>query len=412
MKVLSIVQSFPENVVTLSKFQGFVESGHYDYRVFCWKSPPSDWELWAAHIPRKYRAKVMVSGANRIFSRSFLAETTRFLGFLMTEPGLSLRHLKYHFPEIGAIRTVHRLLDDYKILQAKPALLHFEFGTNAVEKIYLKKLLDCKVVVSFRGYDLNFFQLENDAVYQPVWEQADGFHFLGQDLLEKARLRGMPDGKRYRLIPPAIDLERFSPTRAALAEAKSPINIVSVGRLVWKKGLHFGLLAFAEFLKKGGKGTYHLVGEGPAREELDYYVRELGISTQVIFHGKRSPQQVRDLLNQADVFLHPSISEGFCNAAMEAQAMELPVVCFETGGLPENVLHGETGFLSPLRDWSMMAQHLYELWENPTLRQQMGKNGRERMARFFSPEMQTAAFDALYQSVCAKDPSNSCPNPT
>lgn len=399
IKVLAIVQSFPENVVTLSKFRGFVENPSYDYQVFCWNSDPKAWELWAADVPKQHRAKVLVSGASQALRPPFLGAWLQFLGFLLLHPGLSWQHLQYHFPKIGLLRACHRLLDDYKILQAKPDLLHFEFGTGAVEKIYLKKLLGCKVLVSFRGFDINFFQLGNDQVYQSVWEAADGFHFLGHDLLERARQRGFAGDKLIRLIPPGIDLALFSPSQTNTDAYSSEFKVVSVGRLIWKKGLNFGLLAFSEFLKKGGRGTYHIIGEGPAREELDYYAQELGIAPNVVFHGKCSTQQVQSLLNQSDVFLHPSISEGFCNAALEAQAMQLPVVCFAVGGLPENVVHGETGLLAPLGDWHQLAAYIHQLWANPSQRLQMGEKGRQRVAEMFNVKKQIAAFDELYQQV-------------
>ncbi|MFN0036632.1 MAG: glycosyltransferase family 4 protein, partial [Saprospiraceae bacterium] len=372
----------------------------YDYRVFCWKSDPAAWRLWASDLEQQHRSKVIVSGTTLLSRPPFVGECFRFLGFLMLYPALSLRHLRHHIPQIGFWRACHRLLEDYKILQARPDILHFEFGTLAVGKIYLKDFLRCKAVVSFRGYDLNFFQLGNERAYQQVWEQADGFHFLGSDLLARARRRGFPEGKILRLISPAIDLESFRPSHPTPPAALgTPIRIVSVSRLVWKKGLGFGLLAFSGFLKKGGRGTYHIVGEGPAREELLFYAHELGIAGQVVFHGKCSPEQVRAILDEADIFLHPAISEGFCNAAMEAQAMQLPVVCFASDGLQENVAHGETGYVAPLWDWPQLAQHLHDLWQNPAKRQLMGEKGRNRVAQFFSVEKQIAAFDEFYQCV-------------
>lgn len=399
IKILSIVQSFPENVVTLSKFRGFVDKPGYDYQVFCWKSNPEAWNLWAADAPKQHRDKVLVSGATQALRPPFLGAWLRFFAFLLLHPGLSLRHLRYHLSKVGLFRACHRLLDDYKILQAKPDILHFEFGTGAVEKIYLKKLLGCKVVVSFRGFDLNFFKLGDNQVYQAVWDAADGFHFLGSDLLERARQRGFKGDKLIQLIPPGIDLALFSPSQTKALVHSSEIKVVSVGRLIWKKGLNFGLLAFSKFLKKGGRGTYHIIGEGPAWEELRYYAQELGIAGDVVFHGKCSPKQVQTLLNQSDVFLHPSISEGFCNAALEAQAMQLPVVCFAVGGLPENVVHGETGLLAPLGDWQQLAAYIDQLWANPNQRLQMGEKGRQRIAEMFNVEKQIAAFDELYQQV-------------
>ena len=83
--------------------------------------------------------------------------------------------------------------------------------------------------------------------------------------------------------------------------------------------------------------------------------------------------------------------------------MKLPVVCFDTDGLRENISDGETGFAAPKWDWQQLAQHLHYLWVNPDLRIQMGNKGRERVARLFTIENQVAGFDALYQQVLRRD---------
>lgn len=398
-KVLSIVQSFPENIVTLSRFRGFIAHPNYDYRVYCWKSDSKSWNLWAPDLQKSARKKVLLAGVSRLKSIGFLPEILRFIYFLLRKPALAYRHFRLLYPQVGFTRTCYRLLDDYKILSAQPDILHFEYGALAVSKMYLKPLLHCKVVVSFRGYDLNYFQLGNDSIFQPVWEQADGIHFLGKDLLERAKRRGFPGNPCIRLIPPAIDLEHFKPSNRPVKAVNEGIQVVSVCRLTWKKGLQFGLLAFADFIKKGGQGVYHIIGDGPALEELRFYVYELGISPQVCFQGQYSPLQVRDLLNESDVFLHPAISEGFCNAALEAQAMKLPVVCFAADGLSENIAEGQTGFISPLWDWQKMAQQLLYLWENPQKRLEMGESGRQRIQDHFRLDQQMAAFDEFYQQV-------------
>jgi colanic acid/amylovoran biosynthesis glycosyltransferase len=398
-RVLAIVHSFPENIVTLSKFRLFLDNPQYDYQVFCWDAPASAWQLWASDMTEEQRAKVIVSGAKKLFSHAFLLEFLHFVYFLVTHPVISFHFVQYHRPTIGLLRSLYRLLDDYKIIEARPQILHFEFGTIALSRIYLKQFIPCKVVVSFRGFDLNFHKLDQEGVYTPVWENADGFHFLGQDLLERAVRRGFLDTKPYQLIPPAIDTRVFLPTHTITSAPETPISLVSVGRLVWKKGYNFGLLAFAEFIKKGGKGNYHLVGDGPAREELLFYAVELGIKELVVFHGKCSPQAVKVILDQSDVFLHPAISEGFCNAVMEAQAMQLPVLCFAADGLLENVSQGETGYIVPLWDWQQLAGHLYDLWLDPSRRREMGKKGRERIAQQFSLERQMTGFETLYQRV-------------
>ena len=101
----------------------------------------------------------------------------------------------------------------------------------------------------------------------------------------------------------------------------------------------------------------------------------------------------------ADILIHPAVSEGFCNAVLEAQAMGLPVVVTDADGLPENVVHEETGFIVPRRDPNAMANAVQRLWESPKLRVRMGRKGVERVRQVFNLDDQIQAFLELYQEV-------------
>jgi colanic acid/amylovoran biosynthesis glycosyltransferase len=104
-------------------------------------------------------------------------------------------------------------------------------------------------------------------------------------------------------------------------------------------------------------------------------------------------------MDWADVFLHAAVSEGFCNAVIEAQAMGLPVVCSDAGGLPENVADGESGFVVQRRNPRALAEKLAVLATDPGLRYLMGKAGRERALRCFCLEDQVTAFEQLYREL-------------
>jgi len=110
-------------------------------------------------------------------------------------------------------------------------------------------------------------------------------------------------------------------------------------------------------------------------------------------------REVKAQMAWADVFLHAAVSEGFCNVVIEAQAMRLPVVCSDAGGLPENVADGETGFVVPRRDPQALAGKLALLAGDPDLRLRMGLAGRERVLRCFRLEDQLAAFERFYREL-------------
>jgi colanic acid/amylovoran biosynthesis glycosyltransferase len=306
---------------------------------------------------------------------------------------------------LGVLRQFYL---DAAIVALKPDLVHFEFGALAVGRMHLKQLLGCKVVASFRGYDLNISGLENPDYFREVWEQTDALHLLGADLWRRALRRGCAPGKPHVLIPPAIDAQHFDPAKLAPAETDtSPgqkVRILSVGRLEWKKGYEHAIQAVHLLRKMGVACEYHILGGGSFVEPLAFARHQLGLDDEVHLRGAVRPVDVRQCMRNSDIFLHTAISEGFCNAVLEAQAMSLPVVCTDADGLPENVAGGETGFVAPRRDANALAEKLRILALSPSLRTRMGQAGRQRVLARFQLADQLQAFDRFYRGVLSGEP--------
>lgn len=397
MKVISVINAFPENSITIGRFKYLVNNPEFDYRVFCWDSNKYSWAFWGKQFSRQQQKKVMVSGASKLMSYKIVFELFNIISFILRKPVLFSKHYSY-FRGKGIKKYIHAIFDDYKILDFTPDIIHFEFGTLGAKKIYLKEIVNCKAVVSFRGFDLNYYRLNDEAFYSKVWQQADAFHFLGEDLLKRAIKRGYKNTGNYYLIPPAIDTAFFKKELLETSASQAMV-IISVGRLVWKKAIDFGLLAFKRFLDLGGDGTYHIIGTGPSYEQIQFTAFELGIEDKVILHGKLTPENTKTLLGASDVFLHPAVSEGFGNAVIEAQAMELPVVCTNADGLGENVEDGKTGFVVDKWDYNSMGDKLFDLFNDKEERKQMGINGRKRVVEKFKEEDQVKKFEDLYKSL-------------
>ena len=134
----------------------------------------------------------------------------------------------------------------------------------------------------------------------------------------------------------------------------------------------------------GSPSNTGLSGEGSCLDAVAYARHEMGLEESVSFLGPLPPTAVKREMLWADVFLHAAVSEGFCNAVIEAQAMKLPVVCTDADGLPENVCEGETGFVVPRRDPEAMALGISRLAADPSLRERMGRAGRQSGRETFS----------------------------
>lgn len=140
-----------------------------------------------------------------------------------------------------------------------------------------------------------------------------------------------------------------------------------------------------------------LVGVGPEQERVKERVAQLGVESHVHFLGLR--EDVHQLLNEFDVFVLPSLWEGFPNVVLEAMACQKPVVATAVEGTVELVIHGETGLLVPPADADSLAEALLTMLQERGLIVEFGRAGRRRVEEHFTIEHQVAAFERLYDLV-------------
>ena len=217
--------------------------------------------------------------------------------------------------------------------------------------------------------------------------------------LANATLRYAPRGKPVTVVPYGVDLARFRPARnGARADG---VVIGSVGRLSREKGLDDLLRAAARLIECGTPIRLVLAGDGPERASLMQLARQLEIETRIDFRGDVPHDQVPAVLNELDVFVMPSRSEGFGVAALEASAMHLPVVASRVHGIPDVVSDGATGLLVPPGDVSALADAIRRLVADAELRGTMGRAGRAFVEQRYRWEDNVAQMERLYQHALA-----------
>jgi len=217
--------------------------------------------------------------------------------------------------------------------------------------------------------------------------------------LAEATARYAPAGKPVTVVPYGVDLREF---RSRPREQRSEVAVGAVARLSKEKGLHYLLEAFAVVAGRHPQARLVLVGEGPERQRLERLAARLGLGERVRFLGEVPHEQVPEVLQQLDIFAMPSTYEGFGVAALEAEAMELPVVASHVHGIPDVVLDGETGLLVPPRDRQALAAALDRLVSDGDLRRRLGQAGRAFVAEHYSWEENTAQMEALYKAALGK----------
>ena len=144
-------------------------------------------------------------------------------------------------------------------------------------------------------------------------------------------------------------------------------------------------------------------GRGSYRAELEALVRELGLEEQVIFTGFRS--DIPELMAAFDVFAMPSWDEPFGMVFLEAMAMETPVVAWASGGAPEVIANGETGYVVERGERRRAGRDAAALIRDPDLRGPDGRAGRRRVVERFSPERMCRDTVEVYRAVLGEAPA-------
>ncbi len=206
-------------------------------------------------------------------------------------------------------------------------------------------------------------------------------------------------GRRVSVIPNLLPADcRVPKAPEPFGETeKRGLKIGFVGRLEEpKKGLAVLLEAMTRVIRIHPNAICQIIGDGPARNWLLDRRKLLGLERAVEFLGAKT--EMAAFYQTWDIFVLPSLWEGFGLVLLEAMAAGLPIVASRVGGVPEIVRDGQTGILVPPGDPDRLAHELCRLVENPGERQAMGKVGRAAVERYRSG-MVIPELERLYEKL-------------
>ncbi|MBN1559542.1 glycosyltransferase [candidate division KSB1 bacterium] len=216
-------------------------------------------------------------------------------------------------------------------------------------------------------------------------------------LLEKVELEADKIHVHYH----GVDTAKFKRAGRAAGET---VEILSVGRLVPKKGFNFLISACARLRDTQAEFICRIVGDGPLFTDLARLIREADLQNHVELLGSLSAEKIVTYYERAHIFALPCVvladgdRDGIPNVIAEAMAMELPVVSSRISGIPELVVDGVTGYLKEQRDIAGVADALDLLLRNERLRNEMGAAGRRRVKAVFDSETCLKNLHAFYLS--------------
>ena len=291
-------------------------------------------------------------------------------------------------------RLKHLIANQF-ILKHKLDWLHFGFGTMAIERENVAEAINAKMAVSFRGFDHYVYPLKNPNCYQSLFTKKVKFHVLSDGMRSSLLKKGVTRNA-IEIITPAIDITLFKNDANFLSNT---LNIVTVARLHWIKGLEYILHGLLILKNNGVDFHYMIIGDGPELERLIFAAYQLGLEKNVTFAGKLSPNEVKEQMSKATVYVQYSIQEGFCNAALEAQAMGLLCIVSDAEGLIENVVDNQTGWVIPKRNPALLAEKLKEVISlSEAEKTKISDNAAGRVRIEFNIEKQTLAFLEFYEN--------------
>ncbi|MBI5666969.1 MAG: glycosyltransferase [Chloroflexi bacterium] len=305
------------------------------------------------------------------------------------------------YSDMDALLT-RRLVAALRALQ--PDVAHTHLFHADLFGIPAARLAGVPVVVTSRHNDDAFrYRMPIRLVNRALWRFTDAAIAISDSIARfTVEVEGAPAEKvrriHYGLDTTTPPLERAAARQTILGELKSPSTTVLVGlvcRLVEQKGVAYAIEAFRQVATAFPDAALLVAGDGPLREALQAQAAPLG--DRVRFLGWR--QDTARLVAALDIFLAPSLWEGFGLVLLEAMAQQTPVIASAVSAIPEVVADGETGLLVPPRDAAALAAALRTLLDDAALRQHLGLLGRDRLETHFSAERMVNQTTALYEEL-------------
>lgn len=405
MRVAFLLDTFPKTSETffVSQIVGLIERGH-SVDIFARyrnRSEPVHPEVEKHQLHKRTQYLIPESRKERLMVAGKI-----LFKLAWSRPLELLRLLNPFQPEIRG-KSLEILYCDY-VLRKAPAydIIHCHFGPIGVlgQQLHRRGSLRGQVLTTFHGYDIGSYVAQHGpGVYTELFREGNAFTCSSQFIRGKLIAAGCNPAKII-LFKLGTDLTKFDfVERSALADAT--IRLITVARLVEKKGLEYSIKAVASLVQQFPKLEYTIVGDGPLRDKLSALITELNLQGNVVLAGWKTQEEVQQLFARSHLFVLASVLgangdfEGQGTVLQEAQASGLPIVCTNHNGFPDSILDGESGFLVPERDAEALAGKLAELIRRPELRLEMGKKGRAFVEREFDLSKRNDALVELYRGI-------------
>jgi colanic acid/amylovoran biosynthesis glycosyltransferase len=286
-------------------------------------------------------------------------------------------------------------------------VVHCHFGHLGIIGNQLKNIgaFEGKICTTFHGWDMTeFLTMSDSLVYRQLFDEGSLFLPISNHWQQKLVDMGCQKQK-IKVHHMGIDCKKFTYISRENTN-KRPVTIITVARLVEKKGIEYALRAIAIAHQQTQSFQYQIIGDGPLRGELEALSTHLGIGHRVKFLGGQPQEYIIQMLNTSNFMLAPSVTsrsgdqEGIPVVLMEAMATGLPILSTMHSGIPELVEDGVSGFLVPERDVNALADKIIYLIENPQVWSRLGLAGRKEIEINYNIEILSRQLEEQFKNLC------------
>ncbi|MGL1890175.1 MAG: glycosyltransferase [Spirochaetaceae bacterium] len=325
-----------------------------------------------------------------------------FIKLMFICPGKTLKAIDKKYTTASKSLKNLYILNSYR--NKNIDVLQAHFGPNGIIGAFLKDVgIVKKLVVTFHGSDINSYpKRHGENVYKTLYKNADVISTNTQFTADKVIKNGVVP-KKIQIIPVGLLCKNF-PVRVDPGDTTNK-KILTVGRLVEKKGHIWMIKAMKDILKSYPNTIWNIVGSGPLEESLKNRVKENNLEKNIIFLGAlKSPDVIKNL-KESHIFVLPSVTassgdmEGQGLVLQEAQSMAVPVVSTLHNGIPDGVLDGKSGYLVPEKDDKSLAQAIIKLLADDDLRSSMGKTGAKFVRENYDISILSKKWLDIFNSI-------------
>jgi len=287
-------------------------------------------------------------------------------------------------------------------ISKKCDIIHAQFLLSGFVGVFVKRITGRRLVITAHGTDIYAIPQRGGFNKMYIKTIAHSDNLITVSNANKKRLTKI--GLREDLItviPNGRDISTIKDI-STLKQERDKLEITWVGRMVEVKGLQYLIKAMDNIVSGYPNAHLTLIGDGPLKKKFKRVVKELSIDSNISFIGFINNEDVMQYLESSDIFVLPSISEGFPVVILEAMAVAKPVVASNVGGIPDAVEDGNTGFLVEPKNPEQLTEKISYLIDHPEERKRMGNNGRRMVEEKFTWDKITGKIIGIYKNILGR----------